>query len=315
MALTGHRVCVTGGGGFLGTAVVDRLMRSGVPEVHVPRSAEYDLRDRDDAVAMFQAIRPTIVIHLAATVGGIGANSRRPGQFFYDNLSMGLNLIELCRIEGVHRVVMVGTVCSYPSGLLPPFREKDLWIGYPEPTNAPYGIAKKALGAMLEAYFEQYALPSAYLIPANLYGPGDSDDQAKAHVIPELMRKFFTAAEKSQPSVKLWGTGRPTRDFLYVDDAAEAIVRAADLVDVPDPINLGTGVETSIRELAERISLLAGYGGRVEWDLTMPDGQNRRAVDSSIAAGVLGWHHQTDLEQGLRQTWDAYSLDRAKRAR
>jgi GDP-L-fucose synthase len=255
--------------------------------------------------------RPDIIIHLAATVGGIGANRANPGRFFYENLMMGVQLIEQARVAGVKKFVALGTVCAYPKFAAVPFREDDLWSGYPEETNAPYGLAKKMLLVQSQAYREQYAFNSIFLLPVNLYGPGDNFDPETSHVIPALIRKCVEAVEAGAPTVSVWGTGSATREFLFVDDAAEAIVLAAERYDDGEPMNIGAGFEISIRDLAELIARLTGFQGRVVWDASKPDGQPRRMLDTSRAAERLGFVAKTSFEEGLRQTIDWYRATRA----
>jgi GDP-L-fucose synthase len=298
----GTRVVVTGGGGFLGSFVVRKLHEVGVKDVVVPRSAEYDLREQRDIVRLFEAHRPQLVIHLAATVGGIGANRKNPGTFFYDNALMGIQLIDYARRYGVHKLVCLGTVCSYPKFTPVPFREEELWNGYPEETNAPYGLAKKMLLVQLQAYREQYGFNGVYLVPVNLYGPGDNFDPGSSHVIPGIIRKCLEAQRAGLPGITAWGTGKATREFLYVEDAAEAIVLAAQRYEGREPMNLGSGEEISIGELVSLICELAGYRGEVRWDTTMPDGQPRRCLDTSLAARELGWRARTRFREGLRRT-------------
>lgn len=301
-----RRVLVTGGAGFLGRWVCDALARAGASNVTVPRSRDCDLRDPAAVEGLYETHRPHVVIHLAATVGGIEANRRHPGRFFYDNAAIGLHLIEGARRFEVERFVCVGTICSYPKTPPIPFREEDLWNGYPEETNAPYGLAKRMALVQLQAYRAEYQMRSAFLIPTNLYGPGDHDDLVTSHVIPALIRKLLEALESGHDTVTLWGSGAATRDFLYAADAAEAIVHAASFQDDPDPINLGSGIEVAIRELAERVAALVGYRGAIAWDASKPDGQPRRIVDSSRAARLLGWQARTPFDQGLARTVAAY---------
>jgi GDP-L-fucose synthase len=300
--LEGSTICVTGGAGFLGRAVCERLRREGIERLAIPRSREYDLTDRDAVRRWFDRTTPDIVIHLAAEVGGIGANQRHPGRFFYANMAMGLNLIEESRLRGVRKFVQVGSVCAYPKHCPVPFRENDLWNGYPEDTNAAYGITKRSLGVMLEAYHREYGLNGVFLLPVNLYGPGDNFHPEDSHVIPALIRKFVSAVDTGREEVTCWGSGRVTREFLYVDDAAEAIVRATRVVNDPDPMNLGSGEEISIHDLAQRIARLAGFHGRINWDSSRPDGQPRRRLDTSRSLATLGWRHRTGLEEGLQLT-------------
>ncbi len=299
---TNKRICVTGGAGFLGRVVCTELDKRGASDVFIPRSHEYDLTRTDAVARLFNEARPEIVIHLAAEVGGIGANQKQPGRFFYANMAMGLNLIEEARLRSVEKFVQVGTVCAYPKHCAVPFHEEDLWSGYPEETNAPYGVAKRALGVMLDAYRRQYGFNGVFLIPVNLYGPGDNFDPETSHVIPALIRKFFGAADKGLDTVTCWGTGKAGREFLYVDDAAEAIVKATEIHNDSEPINLGTGREIAIADLAERIARLCGFEGRIIWDASRPDGQPRRQLDTMRAATALNWRAGTDLEDGLKRT-------------
>lgn len=298
------RICVTGGAGFLGRHVVERLVMTGVPRerILIPRRQEYDLTQELDVARMFSAFTPDVVIHLAAQVGGIGANQSTPGRFFYSNLAMGLHLIEHARLNRIRKFVQVGTVCSYPKHCPVPFSEDKLWSGYPEETNAPYGIAKKALYVMLDAYNKQYGLPSAVVIPTNLYGPHDNFDPATSHVIPALIRKIDQSIRRNEKEVSCWGTGRATRDFLFVEDAAEAIVSAAERIEHPDPINLGTGVEISMHDLGVVLTEIMEYQGTLIWDTSKPDGQPRRSVNSQRAGRLLDWKSRTSLIQGLRHT-------------
>lgn len=301
-----ERVCITGGAGFLGRSVCRVLTERGLPESQrfVPRRREYDLTREADVERLYADARPTIVIHLAAEVGGIGANMEQPGRFFYANMAMGLHLIEHARRRELKRFVQVGTVCAYPRLTEVPFQESSLHDGYPEATNAPYGIAKRSLLVMLDAYRRQYGLRSVYLLPTNLYGPHDNFDPRTSHVIPALIRKIEQARCGRQESVECWGSGMASRDFLFVDDAAEGIVRTAERIETPEPINLGSGRETTIRELAERIRALCGYEGYLDWDISKPDGQPRRCLDISQAVELLGWRPRVDLEDGLRATID-----------
>jgi GDP-L-fucose synthase len=306
---SGARVVVTGGGGFLGSFVVRKLREAGVKDVIVPRSAQYDLREHAHVVRLFEEGRPDLVIHLAATVGGIGANRENPGTFFYDNALMGIQLIEYARRYGVRKFVCLGTVCSYPKFTPVPFREADFWDGFPEETNAPYGLAKKMLLVQLDAYRQQYGFNSVYLVPVNLYGPGDNFNPGTSHVIPGVIRKCLEAKAAGLPSIDAWGTGKATREFLYVEDAAEAIVLAARRYEGAGPMNLGSGQETSIAELVSLICELTGYQGEVRWDATMPDGQPRRCLDTSVAARELGWRARTPFRDGLRRTIDWFEAN------
>lgn len=300
--LSARRIVVTGGAGFLGSFVVEALARRGAREVFVPRSRDYDLVDRDAVRRLYRDARPDLVIHLAARVGGIGANQRHPGRFFYENLMMGVQLIEEARHFGVRKLVSAGTICAYPKFAPVPFREDDLWSGYPEETNAPYGLAKKMLLVQSQAYRAEYGLNSVVVFPVNLYGPRDSFDLESSHVIPALIRKVAGAMAAGQDEVVLWGDGTPTREFLYVADAAEALVLAAERYDDPAPMNLGSGREISIAELARLVGELLGFRGRFRLDPSRPNGQPRRALDVSRAEQALGWRAQTSLEDGLRQT-------------
>jgi GDP-L-fucose synthase len=297
---------VTGGGGFLGRAVVERLSGQEIAEVFVPRSASYDLRTRDGVRNALRDGRPELVIHLAAVVGGIGANRENPGRFFYENAAMGIELMEQARLAGVAKFVQIGTVCSYPKFTPVPFREDDLWNGYPEETNAPYGLAKKMLLVQGQAYRDQYGFNVIHLIPVNLYGPGDNFDPKSSHVIPALIKKCVEARRAGSPFVEVWGTGTASREFLYVDDAARGIVLAAERYDGPDPVNLGVGSEITIHDLVDIIVTLTGYEGEIRWDTSKPDGQPRRALDTGRARDLFGFTAGTAFEVGLRRTIDWY---------
>jgi GDP-L-fucose synthase len=295
------RVVVTGGGGFLGSHLVERLEADG-HDVAVARRRDYDLTRYEDAERLFEEARPELVFHLAAEVGGIGANRANPGRYWYANLVMGAHVLELARLAGVEKLVVTGTVCAYPKLTPVPFSEDDLWNGYPEETNAPYGVAKKSVLVGAQAYREQYGLDAVYLLPANLYGPRDNFDLETSHVIPALIRKMVDATDE----VVLWGDGSPTREFLYVDDCVEGLVLAAARYDGGEPVNLGTGVETSIRELAETIADLTGFEGELRWDTSMPNGQPRRRLDASRARELFGFEARTRLRDGLARTVDWY---------
>ncbi len=307
MAFWDHqRVVVTGGGGFLGSFVVEKLQQRGCTKVFVPRSRDYDLRDREAVIRLYQEAQPDMVIHLAAVVGGIGANRAHPGRFFYDNAIMGLHLIEEGRRFGVKKFVCIGTVCSYPKYTPVPFKEEELWNGYPEETNAPYGLAKKMLLVQLQAYRQEYGFNGIFLIPVNLYGPRDNFDLETSHVIPAIIRKSWEAKQKGASEVVLWGTGSASREFLYVEDAAEGIITAAEKYDGEEPVNLGTGSEIQIKDLARLICKMVGFEGEICWDTSKPDGQPRRCLDTSKAERYFGWKARTSLEEGLRRTIQWY---------
>ena len=312
MDLTGRRVVVTGGAGFLGRHVVAALKRREVSEVFAPRKAQYDLTRDGDVQRMYEDCRPQIVIHLAAVVGGIGANRASPGRFFYENVMMGAMVMEHARRAGVEKFVGLGTICAYPKLAPVPFREGDLWNGYPEETNAPYGIAKKMLLVQGQAYRQQYGLNAIHLLPVNLYGPHDNFDPSSSHVIPALIRKCAEAIERGDSELVCWGTGRATREFLYVEDCAEAVCDATEHYDSPDPVNIGAGFEISIRELAQLIAELSGFHGRLRFDPTKPDGQPRRSLDVSRAAGAFGFTATTDFREGLKRTIAWYKSVRSQ---
>ena len=305
------RVVVTGGGGFLGSFVVERLMQRGCGRVVVPRSHEYDLVTMEAVRRLYNDARPDIVIHLAARVGGIGANRANAGKFFYDNLMMGAQLMEVGRQRGVKKFVALGTICAYPKHTPVPFREEELWNGYPEETNAPYGLAKKMLLVQSQAYRTQYGFNSIVLFPVNLYGPGDNFHPETSHVIPALIRKCVEAKERADQTVTLWGDGSPTREFLYVEDAAEGILQAAELYDRSDPVNLGSGHEISIRDLAALIGQEVGYKGELVWDTTRPNGQPRRCLDITKAADYFNFHAKQSLQDGIRRTVTWFLAHRA----
>jgi GDP-L-fucose synthase len=304
-------VCVTGGAGFLGRRVVGLLEDRGCGRVFVPRSAHYDLTRIDDVRRMYDDFSPDVVVHLAAVVGGIGANARHPGEFFYANLMMGAQLMHEAMLRGVEKFVAVGTVCSYPKLAPVPFREEDLWNGYPEETNAPYGLAKKMMLVQSQAYRAEYGFDSIFLLPVNLYGPGDNFDLGTGHVIPALIRKCVDAVRAGRDEIVLWGDGAATREFLYVDDAAAGILSAAESYDRPEPVNLGAGFEISIRELARKIAELTGFGGKTTWDTTKPNGQPRRRLDTSRARAAFDWRATTPFAEGLKRTVDWYASERA----
>jgi GDP-L-fucose synthase len=312
--IEGQRILVTGGAGFVGRPLCARLEERGAADVVVPRSRDFDLTDPAATARLFAAAQPELVVHLAAEVGGIGANRRNPGRFFYANAMMGVNVVEEARRHGVGKLLVVGTVCSYPKFAPVPFREEDLWGGYPEETNAPYGLAKKSLLVMLQAYREQYGVNGIYLMPVNLYGPGDDFDLENSHVIPALLRKFEEARLVGAEEVQCWGTGRASREFLYVDDCAEALTLALERYDGAEPINVGAAREITIRELAELIAEVTGFEGRIVWDPAQPDGQPRRRLDTSRARELFGFEASTGLREGLRRTLDWYREQRPEPA-
>lgn len=301
---------MTGGSGFLGSVVCRKLAERGVGELVAPRSRDYDLTQPDAAAKLFADARPTLVIHLAAKVGGIGANQAHPAQLYLDNLLMGTYVIEEARTSGTDKTVLVGTICSYPKIVPMPFKEESLWDGYPEETNAPYGIAKKAHLVHAQANRDQYGQRSIYLLPTNLFGPGDKFHPSVSHVIPALIKKCVEAKETGASHLDVWGTGAATREFLYVDDAAEGILLAAEQYDSPDPVNLGSGEELAIKELAEMIARLVGFEGELRWDPSKPDGQPRRKVDTTRAEKAFGFTSSTGVEDGLRATIDWYLANR-----
>lgn len=310
---TQRKVIVTGSGGFVGSRVTAKLKAAGATVLEV-RSKAVDLVKQDDAWSMFDAFPAEMVIHLAAVVGGIGANQKSPATFFYRNMQMGLNVIHMAHLAHVQKVVTVGTICAYPKFAPVPFKEADLWQGYPEETNAPYGIAKKSLLVMSQAYRAEHGLNAIYLLPVNLYGPGDNFDPESSHVIPALIRKFHEAKLEKRDEVVCWGTGKATREFLYVDDCAEAIVLAAEKYDKPEPVNIGAGFEISIRELSHMISRFVGFKGKVKWDESKPDGQPRRALDVSRAEREFGWKAKTIFAEGLMKTIEWYVDNRGGNA-
>jgi GDP-L-fucose synthase len=293
---------VTGADGFLGRHIVRKLEERGAADIFVPRSSSYDLREKDAIQQALHDGRPDVIIHAAAVVGGIGANRDNPGRFFYDNAIMGIQLMEQARLAGIEKFVTIGTVCAYPKHTPVPFREEDLWNGYPEETNAPYGLAKKMLLVQSQAYRQQYGFNAIYLIPVNLYGPGDNFDPATSHVIPALIRKCTEARDNADPFIEVWGTGNASREFLYVEDAAEGILLATERYNDPEPVNLGTGQEITIRDLVHRIAGLTCYTGDIRWDLSKPDGQPRRALDTTCAANQFGFRAATPLRAGLQST-------------
>lgn len=301
----GKRVVVTGGAGFLGSFVVEKLRAKGA-QVFVPRSAQYDLREKDAVVRLLADAKPEVILHLAAVVGGIGANQKNPGSFFYDNAMMGIQLMEMARRQNVKKFVAVGTICAYPKMTPVPFTEADLWNGYPEETNAPYGLAKKMLLVQAQAYRQQYGFNAIYLLPVNLFGPRDNFDLETSHVIPALIRKCVDAMRRGETQITLWGDGSPTREFLYVEDAAEGIVQAAESYDGAEPVNLGTGQEISIFDLAETIAIATGFRGDIKWDATKPNGQPRRCVSIQRAMQTFGFEPKCKLQDGIRKTVQWY---------
>ncbi len=307
-----ERVVITGGAGFLGRFVVEELRRRGAKEIFVPRSKEYDLVDMGAVKALYRDTQPTLVLHLAAKVGGIGANRDNPGKFFYDNLMMGVQLIEVGRQVGLKKLVALGTICAYPKFCPVPFKEEDLWNGYPEETNAPYGIAKKALLVQSEAYRQQYGMSSVVLFPVNLYGPNDNFDLHTSHVIPALIRKCVEARERGEKKIVVWGTGAPSREFLHARDAAEGIVAAAEKYDKSEAVNLGAGFEIRIRDLVALVARLCRFEGEIVWDPTKPDGQPRRMLDTSKALREFGWKARIPFEEGLRETIAWFEINREK---
>jgi GDP-L-fucose synthase len=304
--LKNKKIIVTGGAGFLGNYVVEKLKERDCAGIFIPKKEEYDLRDLDVIIDMYKKAKADIVIHLAAVVGGIGANRENPGTYFYDNLIMGVQLMEQARLNNIEKFVAIGTICAYPKFTPVPFREEELWNGYPEETNAPYGLAKKMLLVQSQAYSDQYGFNSIFLLPVNLYGPGDNFDPSSSHVIPALIKKFYEAKVNNDPEVVVWGTGKATREFFYVEDCAEAIVLAAEKYDRPDPVNIGAGFEISIKDLANLIKDIIGFNGKIVWDTTKPDGQPRRCLDTSRAEKEFGFKAKTGFEEGLKRTVDWY---------
>jgi GDP-L-fucose synthase len=312
---TNKRVTVTGGAGFLGSFVVEKLKERGCTQIFVPRSKDYNLVDNEAVKRLYRDSTPDIVIHLAAVVGGIGANRENPGKFFYDNLMMGVQMMEQGRLFGIEKFVAIGTVCAYPKFTPVPFKEEDLWNGYPEETNAPYGLAKKMLLVQSQAYRQQYGFNSIYLLPVNIYGPRDNFDLKFSHVIPALIRKCVDAVKNRDEEIVVWGTGKATREFLYVEDAAEGILLATEKYNKSDPVNLGSGFEISIKDLVNLIARLTGFKGRIVWDTSKPDGQPRRCLDTSKAEKEFGFKAKTNFEEGLKKTIEWYVENRETLAR
>ena len=312
MNLATERIVLTGGAGFLGKHLQQELRDRGVPPENllIPRVEEYDLTTEAAVIRMYDDMKPSVVVHLAAEVGGIGANREKPGRFFFANMAMGLHLIEHARRRGLKKFVQVGTICAYPKFVPVPFKEEDLWEGYPEETNAPYGIANKALLVMLQAYRQQYGLNGIYLLPVNLYGPGDNFDLQTSHVIPALIRKFCAAVDQGGSEVVVWGTGSASREFLHVKDAARAIALATDRYDGAEPVNVGAGFEITIKDLAEKIRNMTAFEGRLAWDTSKPDGQPRRCLDTSRAKRMFAFEAQMPFDQGLRETIEWWKINR-----
>ena len=304
--LADKRIVVTGGAGFLGSFLVERLRLRGVKEVFVPRSKDYDLIKESDIKRMLSDMKPDIVIHLAAVVGGIGANREHPGEFFYSNLMMGTQLMEQCRLANVEKFVAIGTICAYPKFTPVPFKEEDIWEGYPEETNAPYGLAKKMMLVQSQAYREQYGFNSIYLLPVNLYGPRDNFNPNSSHVIPAIIKKCVDAKRANLDSITAWGTGKATREFLYADDCAEAIIHATERYEKSEPVNIGAGFEITTKELTELIVELTGFKGEIKWDSSKPDGQPRRCLDVTKAEKELGFKAKIDFREGLKKTIEWY---------
>jgi len=307
-----RRVVVTGGAGFLGGYVTEGLRRRRCKHILVPKIEDYDLVKLEDIIRMYGDMKPDIVIHLAAVVGGIGANRQHPGEFFYKNLMMGVQLIEQARLRNIEKFVAIGTVCAYPKFTPVPFKEDDLWNGYPEETNAPYGLAKKMLLVQSQAYRQQYGFNSIFLLPVNLYGPGDNFDPDSSHVIPALIKKCMDAVDSGAQYIECWGTGKVSREFIYAADAAEGILLATELYNGPEPVNIGAGFEITIKELAEKIVKLTGFNGRIRWDSSKPDGQPRRRLDVSKAKEYFGFEAKTSFDEGLKATIDWYKANRKR---
>jgi len=308
--LKDKKIVVTGGAGFLGNHVVGKLKERGCKNIFSPRSKDYNLVEMEAVKRLYRDAEPDIVIHLAGVVGGIGANRENPGKFFYDNLMMGIQMIEIGRQFGIEKFVALGTICCYPKLTPVPFKEENFWDGYPEETNAPYGLAKKMLLVQSQAYRQQYGFNAIFLMPVNLYGPGDNFDPKSSHVIPALIKKCFDAIKNGDKEIVVWGTGKATREFLYVEDAAEAIVLATEKYNKPDPVNIGAGFEISIKDLVDSIARLTGFEGRTTWDTSKPDGQPRRRLDTSTAEREFGFTAKTRFEEGLRKTIEWYLRDK-----
>jgi GDP-L-fucose synthase len=310
MDLSTKRICITGGAGFLGTHLQVQLRKLGAKELFIPTYPEYDLVKSEDIARLYKDSKPDIVIHLAAKVGGIGANREKPGEFFYDNLMMGVQLLHQAWQRGIEKFVAIGTICAYPKYTPIPFKEEDLWNGYPEETNAPYGLAKKMLLVQSQGYRQQYGYNSIYLLPVNLYGPGDNFNPASSHVIPALIKKCVDAREAGETEIIAWGDGTPTREFIYVEDAAEAIALATERYNTSDPVNIGSSFEISIKDLTELVARLTGFTGAIRWDSSKPNGQPRRKLDTSRAKKYFGFESHTDFEEGLKRTIAWYEASR-----
>jgi len=307
-----RRIVVTGGAGFLGRYVIEGLQKRDCRNILVPKIEDYDLAKMDDIIRMYEDMKPDIVIHLAAVVGGIGANREHPGEFFYKNLMMGVQLIEQGRIRNIEKFVAIGTVCAYPKFAPVPFKEDDLWNGYPEETNAPYGLAKKMLLVQSQAYRTEYGFNSIFLLPVNLYGPGDNFDPGSSHVIPALIKKCVDAIDSGADHIDCWGTGNASREFIYAADAAEGILLAAEHYNGPEPVNVGAGFEITIKELVEKITKITGFNGEIRWDSSKPDGQPRRCLETSKARKLFGFEAKTNFDEGLKATIDWYTANRGK---
>lgn len=307
-----RRIVVTGGAGFLGSYVIEGLQRRGCKNILVPKIEDYDLVKMDEVVRMYKDMKPDIVIHLAAVVGGIGANRMHPGEFFYKNLMMGVQLIEQGRLNNIEKFVAIGTVCAYPKFTPVPFKEDDIWNGYPEETNAPYGLAKKMLLVQSQAYRAEYGFNSIFLLPVNLYGPRDNFDPQSSHVIPALIKKCVDAIEANADHIECWGTGAASREFIYAADAAEGILLATEFFNGPEPVNIGAGFEIKIKDLVEKIVKITGFKGRIQWDASKPDGQPRRCLDTTRAKKLFGFTAKTSFDDGLKATVDWYIADRKK---
>jgi len=310
MDLSTKRICITGGAGFLGTHLQAQLRKRGAKELFIPTYPEYDLVKSEDITSLYEDAQPDIVIHLAAKVGGIGANREKPGEFFYDNLMMGVQLLHQAWQRGIAKFVAIGTICAYPKYTPIPFKEEDLWNGYPEETNAPYGLAKKMLLVQSQGYRQQYGYNSIYLLPVNLYGPGDNFNQATSHVIPALIKKCVDAREAGESEIIAWGDGSPTREFIYVEDAAEAIALATERYNASEPVNIGSSFEISIKDLTELVTRLTGFTGAIRWDTSKPNGQPRRKLDTSRAKEYFGFESHTNFEDGLKRTIAWYEANR-----